>query len=107
MEERPDSDANPRLNEPFKNHDILKAITQLKNNKAAGHDKILTEFMKNSLSTFMLIYTRMFNLLLVSGHVPDDWRLSGIMPVYKNKGSANDPNTYRGMSRQTIHKLNY
>ena len=40
-EERPVSDQIPSLNEPFKDQDILKAIKQLKNNKAAGHDLIL------------------------------------------------------------------
>ena len=69
----PVSDANPSLNEPFEDQDIFKAIKQLKNNKAAGHNQILNEFLKNSLSTFIPIYTRLFNLLLVSGQVPDDW----------------------------------
>ena len=92
------SDANPSLNEPFKDQDILKAIKQLKNNKAAGHDQILNDFFKNSPPTFIPIYTRLFNLLLVSGQVPDDWCLSGIMSIYKSKGSANDPNNYRGIS---------
>ena len=81
-EERSVSDANPSLNEPFKDQDILKAIKKLKNNKAAGHDQILNEFLKNSPSTFM----------------PDDWCISGIMLIYKNKGSANDPTNYRGIS---------
>ena len=42
-EERPVLDANPSLDEPFKDQDILKAIEQLKNNKDAGHDQILNE----------------------------------------------------------------
>ena len=54
--------------------------------------------MENSPPTLIPIYTRLFNLLLVFGHVPDDWCLSDIMPIYKNKGSANDPNNYRGTS---------
>ena len=97
-EEIPVSDANPSLNEPFKDQDILKTIKQLINNKAAGHDQILNDFFKNSPSTFIPIYTRLFNLLLVSGQGPDDWCLSGVMPIYKNKGSANAPNNYRGIS---------
>ena len=97
-EERLVSDEIPSLKEPFKDQDILKATKQLKNNKAACHDQILKEFLKNSPSTFIPIYTRLFNLLLFSRQVPDDWCLSGIMPIYKNKGSANEPNNYRDIS---------
>ena len=85
MGERPVSDKNPRLNEPFKDQDKIKAIKQLKNNKAAGHDQILDNFFKKSPLTFIPIYTRFFNLLLAAGQVPDDWCLSGIMPIYKKK----------------------
>ena len=46
----------------------------------------------------MPIYTRLFNLLLVSGQVFDDWCLGCIMPIYRKKGSANDPNNYRRIS---------
>ena len=34
----------------------------------------------------------------MSGQMPDDWCLIGIMPIYKNKGSATDLNNYRGIS---------
>ena len=93
-EERSVPDANPSLNKPFKDQDILKAIEQLKNNKQ--HDQILNDFLKDS--TFIPIYTILFNLLLVSGQVPDDFYLSRIMQIYTNKGNANDPNNYRGIT---------
>ena len=39
-----------------------------------------------------------FNLILNSGVVPDPWCQGLIIPLYKNKGSRNDPNNHRGIT---------
>ncbi|CAL4111929.1 unnamed protein product, partial [Meganyctiphanes norvegica] len=40
----------------------------------------------------------LFNIILNSGIVPEDWCISLIRPLYKNKGSKEDANNYRGIS---------
>ena len=41
------------------------------------------------------IYTRLFNIILDLGIVPDSWSLGDILPIYKNKGSIHQPENYR------------
>ena len=58
----------------------------------------MNEFIKHSGQDFVPVYTKIFNIILRSGHVPDDWCQHIIRPIYKNKGDPNDPNNYRGIS---------
>lgn len=41
------------------------------------------------------IYESLFNLILTTGHIPEQWTLGKIKPIYKNKGDASDPDNYR------------
>ena len=40
----------------------------------------------------------MFNAILDSGEIPNDWLLGKIIPIFKNNGSLNDPANYRGIT---------
>ena len=86
------------LNRPFTHQEIAGAITKLTNNKAGGSDQIINEFLKHSRNEFVQYYTKFFNLILESGHMPTDWHQSVIRPIYKNKGDIDYPNNYRKIS---------
>ena len=50
--------------------------------------------------------SHIFNLSLHHGTIPDDWKTARITPIYKNKGSKDDPNNYRPISVvSTIAKI--
>ena len=50
--------------------------------------------------------SHIFNLSLHHGTIPDDWKTARITPMYKNKGSKDDPNNYRPISVvSTIAKI--
>ena len=41
---------------------------------------------------------KLFNKVLDTGEIPDDWLTGMIIPIYKNKGSKEDANNYRGIT---------
>ena len=44
------------------------------------------------------MYTKLFNLILCSGKTPDEWSIGMIKPIFKQKGSSDDPDNYRGIT---------
>ena len=69
----------------FRAEEVRKAIHKLKNNKACGLDLILNEFIKHSGDCMISVYVKLFNVILKSGHIPKDWAMGIILPIYKNK----------------------
>ena len=41
------------------------------------------------------VLTKLFNLVLQKGIVPEEWCISNIIPLYKNKGDICNPDNYR------------
>ena len=73
-------------------------ISKLKSNKASGIDEIENESLKNLPNTVFDGITSLFNIILNTGLVPTDWGIRVIKPLYKNKGSPNDLDNYRGIT---------
>ena len=89
---------NITVSEPFTLEEITKGIKKLKNNKACGSDLIINEFIKNSPHKFIVLITEYFNVILNTGIVPSDWCLGVIQPIFKNKGTSDNPDNYRGIT---------
>ena len=70
----------------------------LKNNKSAGIDGILNEFLEHRPNGMYIAITQLFNLALDTGIVPIDWCIGLICPIYKNKGQRNDPDNHRELN---------
>ena len=58
-------------------------------------DEIMNEYIKESCNIFLPIYVKLFNLILVSGHIPEFWTVGIIKPLYKSKGDPTLPENYR------------
>ena len=41
--------------------------------------------------------TRLFNAIMKTAKMPDEWRRSTMVPLYKNKGDIQNCNNYRGI----------
>ena len=82
-------------NSPITDNEISKCISKLKNSKAPGSDHILNEYIKITKELLLPIYTKLFNIVLTTGIIPEKWVEGLIMPIYKNKGDPLDPENYR------------
>ena len=89
---------NEQLNAVITKEEVLKCIKNLKNNKACGLDEILNEFLKASDDRMVRSITLLFNVILISGKIPSSWAIGCIKPLYKGKGSVDDPDNYRGIT---------
>ena len=87
-----------KLTQIFTVAEIFVSISWLKNNKACGSDYIRNEFLKKAPPILIQFICSFFNLILNTGFVPDVWCQGLIMPLYKAKGSREDPNNYRGIT---------
>ena len=94
----PSNDITDSLNSPITDEEIQKGVKSLKNKKAVGMDNILNEEIKATFPVFRNIYKKLFNLILDTGIFPDIWADGLIVPIFKKKGSKNDPNNYRGIT---------
>ena len=73
---------------PFEPDEVKKSIQKLKKNKACGNDQVLNEFLKSSYDSMI---KKLFNFVLQKGIVSEEWCISNIIPLYKNKGDICNP----------------
>ena len=43
------------------------------------------------------LLTSLFNKIWTSAKMPEEWRLSEVIPIYKNKGDVKSCDNYRGI----------
>ena len=91
------NDENDVFNQPFTLEEITCALKKLKNNKAHGIDGIKNEFIKHCPANILSIIVDTFNVILSTG-IPTEWCLGIICPIYKKKGSTDNPDNYRGIT---------
>ena len=88
----------PELDYDFTDEEIRHIAKNLKKNKATGDDNILNEYIYSTIDLFLPVYKKLFNYILHTGNVPQDWVIGNIVPIYKNKGDPTLPGNYRGIS---------
>ena len=93
---------NEELNKDFTFVEIKNIIKKLKNGKSCGYDNIINEYLKNSPDSVIEVIVHLFNLVLNTGIVPTDWCIGLIFPLFKNKGSKNNVDNYRGITLLSV-----
>lgn len=85
--------------------EVKKAIDTQKEEKAAGPDGIHNEILKHSKEVLTLVLTEMFNKVISTEIIPQQWTESNIILLYK-KGDKHDIGNYRPISLMSnIYKV--
>ncbi|KAK3534572.1 hypothetical protein QTP86_016661 [Hemibagrus guttatus] len=74
-----------------------KALKRMKNGKAVGPDDILVEVWKCLGEAAVEFLTSLFNRVLESERMPEEWRRSVLVPIFKKKGDVQSCSNYRGI----------
>jgi hypothetical protein len=77
--------------------EVKEAIRKMGNGKATGLDEIPVEFWKYVGDVGLKWLTKFFNVILDTCRMPNIWRQSVVVPLYKNKGDIQCCNNYRGI----------
>ena len=86
------------LNTAITEDEVNSAIKRLKSGRAAGEDLVYNEYIKHSTPLLSKTYCKLFNKVLDTGDIPDEWVNGLILPLYKGRGSETDCNNYRGIT---------
>ena len=101
-----ESNRNPRTEEAevvneevncVSREEVKNALRRTEKGKAAGPDELPVEFWKCMEKMGIKFLTRLFDRLLMCELMPEEWRRSVLIPIYKNKGDAQYYGNYRGI----------
>ncbi|GBP46097.1 LINE-1 retrotransposable element ORF2 protein [Eumeta japonica] len=91
--------------EPILKEETIKSIESQKLDKAPGSDLITNELLKTTLPVMIPRLTNLFNEILETETIPEDWTKSTIILLHK-KGDKEDIGNYRPISlTSNIYKI--
>ncbi|VFQ76061.1 unnamed protein product [Cuscuta campestris] len=69
----------------------------LRSGRALGPDEIPVEFWKHAGRGAWVWLTKLFNVIFRTARMPDEWRESLLVPLFKGKGDIQSCENYRGI----------
>ena len=81
---------------------VKKIITNLDSSKACGSDCIPVVVLKNCEPEFSYILAELFNMCLKKCCFPDCWKVSSVVPVFKNVGERSTAKNYYPVSLLSV-----
>lgn len=86
--------------------EVKVAIAKAKTGKAAGPSGVVVDMVKAAGDVGEQWVTDICNAVVRDGHIPDDWKKSWMVSVYKGKGNALECGSYRGIKLlDQVHKI--
>ena len=81
----------------FKTDEVGQAMQQAKRGKAGGPTGLVVEILEAAGEKGLKWMVEVCNEALRKGVVPEDWKSSILVPLFKGKGDAMDCGSYRGL----------
>ena len=81
---------------------VKKVIINLDLSKASGSDCIPVVVLKNCEPELSYILAELFNKCLKESCFPDCWKVSSVVPVFKNVGERSTAKNYRPVSLLSV-----
>ncbi len=75
--------------------EVMRALRGMKSGGAPGPAGVISDLLKRADITGEL--TRVFRSIVDEGEIPEDWKNSITVPIYKGKGDALECGKYRGV----------
>ena len=77
--------------------EVKNALRRMKKGKAVGPDELPVEVWKCMGKMGIKFLTKLFNTLLMGERMPEEWKRSMLIPIYKNKRDAQCCGNCRGI----------
>ncbi|VFQ65974.1 unnamed protein product [Cuscuta campestris] len=77
--------------------EVVWALRGMRSGRALGPDEIPVEFWKHAGCGARVWLTELFNVILRTARMPDEWRESLLVPLFKGKGDIQSCENYRGI----------
>jgi hypothetical protein len=77
--------------------EVKEALRRMKGGKAMGPDGIPIEAWRGLGDVAIVWLTKLFNLIFRSNKMPEEWKRSILVPIFKNKGDVQSCTNYRGI----------
>ena len=81
---------------------VKKVITNLDSSKASGPDCILVVVLQNSEPELSYVLAELVSKYLKESCFPDCWKVSSVVPVFKNVGERSTAKNYRPVSLLSV-----
>ena len=81
---------------------VKRVITNLDSSKASGPDCIPVVVLKNCEPELSYILAELFNMCLKESCFPDCWKVSSMVPVFKNVGGRSTAKNYHSVSLLSV-----
>ncbi|KAK3552554.1 hypothetical protein QTP86_014821, partial [Hemibagrus guttatus] len=77
--------------------EVRKTLKRMKSGKAVGPDDIPVDVWKCLGEAAVEFLANLFNRVLESERMPEEWKRSVLVPIFKNKGDVQSCSNYRGI----------
>ena len=90
-------DTSRRFVRRIQESEVKEALKRMKGGKAMGPDCIPIDVCRGFGDIAIVWLTKLFNLVFRANKMPEEWRRSILVPIFKNKGNVQSCTNYRGI----------